>query len=115
MELVRSQSDRASRIVALLVIFFILSFLDAVLTNYLISLSDITMEANPVIRWVISRGDNSSLLLYFWKFIILAFVSFTTYKCIGSKYETRWYRILVGANALMMAVVVWSVYLVNVI
>lgn len=115
MQLALSQVSKSSQIVALFIIFCIFNFLDATLTNYLISLSDTSTEANPVVRWFITRGANSALLLYFWKFIMLSLVAFVSHLCVGTKYEMRWYRILIGANALMLAIVTWSVYLAIVI
>lgn len=111
MQLATRQVPRSSLITGLFVLFCILNLIDATLTNYLISLTDVSSEANPVVHWFITRGDNSALLLYFWKFIMLALVAFVSYLCVGSKYEMRWYRILIGANALMLAVVTWGVYL----
>jgi len=101
---------RKTNVPSLFVILCILNLFDAIETHYLVSVSDPSTELNPIIRALISHD---SLLLYLWKTIILAFVWLTLHRCIGTKYEIPFNRILIGANVLMLAVVTWDTFLIN--
>lgn len=95
-------------LLSLYAIFMILTGLDAGLTTYLLLFGD--YELNPILNWLLEI-THTTLILWLCKFIMLLIVALAIRLTSGTKHETRMWRVMIGANAIMIPVVFWGSYL----
>lgn len=91
--------------------FVLLNIMDCTLTTVLIKKLGYDIEQNPIIHSLLVLFG-TCLILWLWKLTMLLLVGAVVTHAEGTKHESNWKRIMVGANVVMTLVVSWGAFVV---